>query len=1088
MIRPWLVVIALVLCGAQAVADDSYSFLLKHTTREAQGKNKIYTVDCNGLVVVAITDLADILGCDPNDPNVPTVVSLCFGMDQTDRDRPHGDVHFSVSPPQDPNQDWIPVYGGNLATEPFGDHTADTYRVSPVDALRPGLIGTHVKSLEESDLVPTIAGFAHFPPGSTAGLWGGVTGTRIAQVPPQLLGFDYHAPEHAYTHDGKIYFTLDRAWGQFRTCEVLALDEESGAIEVAFSLCEFLQDGDIIDGLSLDLAHSVEVLQAPSVTFSLETGSPTLVATGRSGADIFQDPKPTFAPAGASELEDHLLIPHGAAAVDSINDFGGVVSIDPITWTEYSGESSGGSPSSPNIVLTRHGQPLDEYVLFDGGSQEPAFHAGTNLSPATPPGFVAGAGREYEILGSKDGVPAYGGRFRIEEASLPLNPALFVATGYSQVGALFQASWSWVSSTPGTPATWEVSVSGGAPESPSGPGDTHLVSGLRPGDHVLGVRTVNPTSHYNYATVSIPSSVPTPVVSLEYSGTQLNGEFALSLELEVDPSVVEVLVSLDGQAEVAVTVPAGSGAKIQFTHPLSVMSYGPHSVEVRGVDSAMLLSRPNVARVFVPRPVSGTLTHSVPAGSGVVTGLAHLQSSQELVVVAGGMARKFEAESLVDTGVFPNSVPDPIGVSFDSLTGGLQWTATPPAGFPHAVTYRTDVQGANPLGPVPVSDFSLAPPFVGGDLCQRADGNFIVAGVTFGRVPVEYRSMLRDGFFTPLASPPAVVTTNPWGQGGSAVASRLVGGQTRLIVPYYDSALDQTTAIVEISLGGEILQGVCVALDGEPTAITYVGVNNSNRVPHVVVATHTVGVGSTLHRVVAPRGLPSEFDLHRHYQDSVSVSIPLLDRPIAHGFPTIQPFTVAESFLIGDLDVEIELEHGNPEDLVASLVAPSGHEVVLLARAFAPSGHLSYRIDELSSGDRDDMQGNVRAFGSLDGFDGMNAAGTWTFMLKDKNPKYDGVLREARLLLARDTPPCMVLRGDVDLDGDVDYIDATLFADFFVGKRATPHCLESCDADGDDLLTPQDALRILNIVHGLETAILAPDNETNLYDCFDCGN
>ncbi len=97
--------------------------------------------------------------------------------------------------------------------------------------------------------------------------------------------------------------------------------------------------------------------------------------------------------------------------------------------------------------------------------------------------------------------------------------------------------------------------------------------------------------------------------------------------------------------------------------------------------------------------------------------------------------------------------------------------------------------------------------------------------------------------------------------------------------------------------------------------------------------------------------------------------------PNATGLPLVSTTTIASAGTVESMTVSLKVAHGNPEQLLVTLVSPSGTRVKLEDHP-TPGGDGIYAVYPL---DRQPVE-------SLDAFTGEPAAGTWTLEILDDDP------------------------------------------------------------------------------------------------------
>lgn len=188
--------------------------------------------------------------------------------------------------------------------------------------------------------------------------------------------------------------------------------------------------------------------------------------------------------------------------------------------------------------------------------------------------------------------------------------------------------------------------------------------------------------------------------------------------------------------------------------------------------------------------------------------------------------------------------------------------------------------------------------------------------------------------------------------------------------------------------------------------------------------------------------------------------------PIPDGDPVgvTDVISVGTDFVIGDLDVDLVIDHTFVGDLCITL-EHDGQTVQLVARSGADTGETchfedpfgcaedNYDLildDEGTGGAIEDLcsttmtsRPNYTPFEPLSAFDGMNATGPWTMTVSDNAGLDTGTLLGWSLHLSACPPPCP---ADFDGSGDVGFSDLTRLLSAW-GPCAAP-CPEDLDGSG----------------------------------------
>ena len=143
-------------------------------------------------------------------------------------------------------------------------------------------------------------------------------------------------------------------------------------------------------------------------------------------------------------------------------------------------------------------------------------------------------------------------------------------------------------------------------------------------------------------------------------------------------------------------------------------------------------------------------------------------------------------------------------------------------------------------------------------------------------------------------------------------------------------------------------------------------------------------------------------------------------------------------FAIGDVDVALDIFFSHTMFLSATLVAPDGSEVELFHGAVGPYGAgtaiqgmvLTDEAPRAISESFPPFRGARRAANPLSPLDGKSSRGTWTLRLVPLAPGHAGSLEHAELRLLP-SPSGQTPTTDLDADGDTDWLDLFLFAQWW---------------------------------------------------------
>ncbi len=169
-----------------------------------------------------------------------------------------------------------------------------------------------------------------------------------------------------------------------------------------------------------------------------------------------------------------------------------------------------------------------------------------------------------------------------------------------------------------------------------------------------------------------------------------------------------------------------------------------------------------------------------------------------------------------------------------------------------------------------------------------------------------------------------------------------------------------------------------------------------------------------------------------------------------------------------DLDVQLDVSHGDTSQLTVSLSSPGGTSVTLHdgGAGVDLTGHYD---DDAGLGGTNDGYGNTIPSGPgiLADFDGELAAGTWTMNFVDSAAGTVGNVNGWNLLVCPGTPPPSggFRRGDCNGSGGFDIADAVFGLGYLFpptgGTGSVLPCDDSCDSNDDGLLNIADPVASL---------------------------
>ncbi|MEE2907292.1 MAG: proprotein convertase P-domain-containing protein, partial [Planctomycetota bacterium] len=150
-------------------------------------------------------------------------------------------------------------------------------------------------------------------------------------------------------------------------------------------------------------------------------------------------------------------------------------------------------------------------------------------------------------------------------------------------------------------------------------------------------------------------------------------------------------------------------------------------------------------------------------------------------------------------------------------------------------------------------------------------------------------------------------------------------------------------------------------------------------------------------------------DVARNNYNPMDVPIEILDDTLITS--TIE---VTDVYCIADVDVDLDITHGNRGDLQVVLVSPMGVEVYLHNRSGEGYSNLVRTYDDDGSGNLSDGPGELHDFYPLE------AAGTWTLEVRDAAVDNEGILNNWTLKIASTGEFCPPTCNDIDVVMDQD--------------------------------------------------------------------
>ncbi|NHF60638.1 T9SS type A sorting domain-containing protein [Flavobacteriaceae bacterium TP-CH-4] len=116
------------------------------------------------------------------------------------------------------------------------------------------------------------------------------------------------------------------------------------------------------------------------------------------------------------------------------------------------------------------------------------------------------------------------------------------------------------------------------------------------------------------------------------------------------------------------------------------------------------------------------------------------------------------------------------------------------------------------------------------------------------------------------------------------------------------------------------------------------------------------------------------------------------------GTPTVtSKITFFEDLPLADLDINLELDHSYLEDLVITLISPSGTSVALISNSCGDLQDIDVTFDDdansFTCSGTPAISGTVKPVGALSTFNGESILGEWTLQISDTAPADGGFLR-----------------------------------------------------------------------------------------------
>lgn len=1032
-----LVLVWAALHGTIHAADPVYSFILHSeafaSNPELSGisPNTIFQYNPDTDVAEpASTRLADALALlDPT----ALVDGMSYGFDICCLAFPHGDIHFSVRRTSTGASGAIPLT--DVWWEPTDDLEADLFWVPHVPATGNQFF-LPLKSMEENTHSPRPVRirppYFPYPRLGLHGLLGSPNGANPALS--NLGAFDRHPATFA---SKTIYFSIDRPVGAFHPADILVLDSSGVISQWATRQQIGLGPNDDIDAVAVDVVHSAQVGQPALALFSIsrESASATFSGGPVNAADVLMYIVGTVTPITGRVYRNAFA--QGLSQPDG--DIDTIISIDPLSEGIYIPRTA----TPVTIVTDTPTVAIPDCYDIEIRDTDTRASLGSSLTYSAVVDQAPGAYEPLVAYSAKgDRIRSVGGSIHRVTSSTPPVSGL----GGTPLGVQ-SAQWTWTG--PITATGFEVRLNGGPPMLlPISQTDFTAVD-LLPGPNALEVRAFVGTSRSEpeFAQVFIESALP----GVEDLTAQPVG--FLELDFTFEQTITLDRVELRDGDQVIADVTTGAPGTYSVT--VTVPNFGHRRYTAVGflIDDP---SYPTSIDTFVPRPVPGT---PIQEGSlaGLATGIT-VNPIDQVVAVLDAATNTVQLRDLANlnlpVGSFPAPMPTPTampatGIAFDPMNPSYLYAIQSAPGGGSEL-WRTDLNGLNLsfVGPL-----ALPAGITAGDICFTPEGDFLWVA---GNGTPEYFG------FTPTGGPAGLAPrTNPTGVTiGGGVACR--PGDTILAPVEVDgpgvdlTALDANSDLRAFTPVGDVplvgLRGYVWTPEGSLAVPSVFAIDAANN--RVV-------------EVAANEALPPEIDCHQailgaeRAVNPVPASIP--DNDLVG---LVSQLNVASGLVIGDLDLEVAIEHSRPTDLSIELTSPFGATVNIFARSQQYPEQITIRFDDLFDPGYSDGIGtkNPAGPGRLTDFDGSPVAGNWTLRVIDHEAGETGTLLAWGLRVCPEPPAPNFIRGDVSADGSVDISDAISLLSYIFSSGPRPPCLDSADANDDGGTNIGDAITILSVL------------------------
>ncbi|MFN0058668.1 MAG: proprotein convertase P-domain-containing protein [Planctomycetota bacterium] len=832
-----------------------------------------------------------------------------------------------------------------------------------------------------------------------------------------------------------IYFSIDVSVPGYSRADILRLSPtDTITIYKTAPSLGLNPTTDNIDALALN-EFGTNSPVGPVGWYSLTRTSASLAANALSAADIFEfRPSVNYALAGGLPAQLHMTAESlgllYSAVPTSDADIDGISHLDPDTpfpWPRNGPVvgSFGGGLAPGDLGLG--GAPDWFAATLDG------LTFGIQQGTATQVGLpvsLPGDYRTIEVRG-RAGAKAYLSTSIVAVPStVPRVVNLIASSPLPGV-----VNWQW--QNPVVYNFIEVRLDDAAPQLLA-PTTFFSSTGLLPGMHSIEVRGVLGAVRSEPAFADIHLAPAVGVRPPENLVATVAGrDVFLSWTNPVGFTQLDVIVNAAAPIT-TLTLPGGTTSTTLFNLP-----YGIHNLRVRGFIGSQA-SEPSEVEAEVVIPLPGDVLRSFTSPGQQYAGIAQVGNLLYVTDSVNDVAYRFDKN---DFALPIPTIPSPIGAAtgiaeFDGL---LYW-----ANF--SSLWTTDLNGNNPQPVGALQDefgFFLNP----GDIEIDASGTLWAANVNTGEVSSHSR-------FTGAYQ--GLTYTHPLG-GGAIFGVTARGPIGLLEVSHGVSGITHASAT---DGGARPRSGIALP----PTIPNPRGIEFDPSGIQGVAALYVVGADGTLLEVAAvdPLMAPDREDCHR-LDGLVGTSAAVGPIPIPDGSPSgvsVSLIVFGPSITVGDLDVELEIEHEFAADVEVMLVSPQGTVAQLVASGEQAS-NFARRIDDAAApGAVNDGFGTRTSATPLATFDGENASGDWTLMVFDMTPGRTGNLLRCELSICPETALPSgpnFRRADANADGALNIADAIFILSWlFAAGSPTPSCVDAADANDDGSGNIGDAIFVLS--------------------------